>query len=204
MLFRRLRHKPLAARAGQPYVAAVQIRPEQPEDSSAVRQVHLSAFGSGHGPVVADLLDGLRAQPMTGCSLSLVATADHAVVGHVMFTRSLLDAPRRLVEVAVLSPVGVLPQHQRQGVGGALIRHGLAVLAERRVPLVFLEGSPAYYSRLGFEQGEPLGFRRPSLRTPERAFQVFRLPAHQEWMTGTLVYPQVWWDHDAVGLREAD
>ena len=43
-----------------------------------------------------------------------------------MFTRSLLDAPRRLVDVQVLSPLGVLPEHQRQGIGSALVRAGLA------------------------------------------------------------------------------
>ena len=76
------------------------------------------------------------------------------------------------------------------------------MLAERGVPLVFLEGPPSYYARLGFEQAEPLGFRKPSLRIPDRAFQVFRLPAYEPEMTGTLVYAQIWWDHDAVGLRD--
>jgi len=47
------------------------------------------------------------------------------------------------------------------------------------------------------------GFRRPSLRIPHDAFQVMLLPAYEEWMTGTLVYRQAFWDHDSVGLREA-
>ena len=33
-------------------------------------------------------------------------------------------------------------------------------------PLVFLEGSPAYYSRFGFVTATDLGFRRPSRRIP--------------------------------------
>jgi putative acetyltransferase len=68
--------------------------------------------------------------------------------------------------------------------------------------VVFLEGSPSYYSRLGFRPGAELGFRKPSLRIPDAAFQALPLPAHQAWMTGTLVYSQVFWDHDVVGLRE--
>ena len=71
------------------------------------------------------------------------------------------------------------------------------------VPLVFLEGAPGYYSRFGFEQGSELGFRKPSLRIPDAAFQVLRLPAYEQWMTGTLVYSEVFWRHDAVGLRES-
>jgi putative acetyltransferase len=73
------------------------------------------------------------------------------IVGHAMFTPSLLDAPRKLVPVSVLSPVGVLTRHQRQGVGSAIIHRGLEILTERSVPVVFLEGSPSYYPRFGFE-----------------------------------------------------
>lgn len=69
------------------------------------------------------------------------------------------------------------------------------------MPLVFLEGDPAFYRRVGFVAGGPLGFRKPSLRIPDGAFQVVRLPAHEAWMTGTLVYAETFWRHDAVGLR---
>lgn len=119
-----------------------------------------------------------------------------------MFTRSLLDAPRRLVEVQVLSPLAVLPGHQRRGVGAALVRHGVEILAARAVPLVFLEGDPAYYTRFGFVPGRDQDFRRPSLRIPEPAFQALKLPAYEAWMTGTLVYAKPFWQHDAVGLRD--
>jgi putative acetyltransferase len=102
----------------------------------------------------------------------------------------------------VLSPLAVLPQRHRQGIGSSLVRRGLEVLAERRTPLVFLEGSPPYYSRLGFAAAGGLGFRKPSLRIPDEAFMVARLPAYESWMTGTLVYSQTFWDHDLVGLRD--
>jgi putative acetyltransferase len=103
--------------------------------------------------------------------------------------------------VLVLSPLSVLPVRQGRGIGSALVRYALRELDERPEPLVFLEGSPAYYARFGFVPGAELGFRRPSRRIPRAAFQVLRLPTYEEWMTGTLVYHRVWWDHDAVGLR---
>lgn len=34
------------------------------------------------------------------------------------------------------------------------------------------------------------------------AFQVALLPAHEDWMVGRLVYREVWWAYDAVGLRD--
>jgi putative acetyltransferase len=173
------------------------IRLELPQDRSSVAAVHRAAFGGEHGDVVAALVEDLRPG-----ALSLVAVAGTgAVVGHVMFSHCYLDAPARLVDVLTLSPLGVLPAHQRQGAGSALVREGLRLLDQRDVPLVFLEGDPAYYGRLGFRAGHELGFRKPSLRIPDAAFQVVPLAAYEPWMTGTFVYAETFWRHDCVGLR---
>jgi putative acetyltransferase len=177
------------------------IRFELESDRAPIRAVHLAAFAN-RGDVVANLVDDLRRASTKGEGVSLVAEERGDVVGHVMYTPSLLDAPRQLVSVQVLSPVGVLPEWRRQGVGSRLIRRGLEILADRGVPLVFLEGAPDYYRRFGFEPGEPHGFRKPSLRIPDAAFQALRLPAYEPWMTGTLVYSETFWRHDAVGLRD--
>ncbi|WP_189704369.1 GNAT family N-acetyltransferase [Streptomyces anandii] len=179
------------------------LREELPGDRQDVREVHLRAFGD-HGPVVAGLVGSLRDMVTPENGLSLVAEQDGEVAGHVMFTRSLLDAPRRLVDVRVLGPLGVRPEFHKRGVGSALVRHGLEILAGREVPLVFVEGDPGYYSRFGFAPGGGLGFRKPSLRIPDGAFQVMGLPAYEPWMTGTLVYAEPFWRHDAVGLRDPD
>ena len=177
------------------------LREERPDDQQSVREIHVRAFGD-EGLVVADLVDSLRETITPTDGLSLVAEHDGQIVGHVMFTRSLLDAPRRLVEVQVLSPLGVMPEHHRRGIGSALVRQGLKALGERAVPVVFLEGDPGYYSRFGFASGRDLGFRKPSLRIPDAGFQAIRLAAYEPWMTGTLVYAEPFWQHDAVGLRD--
>jgi putative acetyltransferase len=157
-----------------------------------------AAFGE---EPVADLLDALR-ESDAWRDLSFVAEDNGEVVGHVSFTRGWLDASRRLVEVLVLSPLSVRPDRQRNGVGAALVRASLERLEAREEPLVFLEGSPAYYPRLGFVPGSTLGLTAPSTRIPALAFQVVTLPTYEPWMRGALVYPDVFWRHDSVGLRD--
>ncbi len=133
--------------------------------------------------------------------MSFVATVDDRVVGHVLLSATRVDAPRRIVDVLCLSPLGVVPEFQCQGIGTQLIAYALEAADSQGVPLVFLEGSPRYYGTRGFEGASGAGFRSPSLRIPEAAFQVARLSAHEPWMTGTFVYSEAFWAFDCVGLR---
>ncbi|MCW2792288.1 MAG: N-acetyltransferase [Nocardioides sp.] len=175
------------------------VRPETPADRDAVRRVVTEAFGDDGGQV-ADLVDLLDSSGATRASL--VAEADGEVVGHVQLSRAWVDARERLVEVLVLSPLGVLPARQRSGNGTALLAAAVSVARESGAPAVFLEGSPAYYSARGFARGSELGFERPSARIPDPAFQVVVFDAREEWMTGRLVYCEAFWALDCVGLRD--
>lgn len=173
------------------------IRPEQQGDQMSVRRVVETAFGD-HGAVVADLVDALARH----VELSLVAEVDGAVVGHVQLNRSWVDARERLVDVLVLSPLAVLPDHERGGIGAALVAAALEQANERGCPAVFLEGAPDYYGKRGFERASNRGFSRPSVRIPDAACQVAVLDGHEDWMSGALVYCDPFWANDCVGLRD--
>lgn len=173
------------------------IRAEQPDDVDATRSLVAAAFGDG---AIAELLDDLRAS-LAWLGLSFVAELDDEIVGHVAYTRAWVDDPNELVDVLVLSPLSIRPDHASKGIGTALVLESLDLMGERDEPLVFLEGDPGFYSRVGFVPGEPLGFRSPSSRIPTAAFQVRPLPGRPGRVTGALVYPDVWWRHDAVGIR---
>jgi putative acetyltransferase len=175
------------------------IRPERPSDRESVRRVVAAAFAD-EGPTITALVEALDASGRVVASL--VAEVDGSVVGHVQLNRSWLDAPRRLVDVLVLSPLSVEPGRQGQGIGGALVAAAIAAAGESGAPALFLEGSPAYYSARGFRRADGLGFERPSTRIPGAAFQVAVLPAHEAWMTGRLVYCDAFWELDCVGLRD--
>jgi putative acetyltransferase len=173
------------------------LRSEQASDVAAVREVVEAAFG---GPEVSALLDELRTS-IAWLDLSFVAELDGEIVGHVAFSRAWVDDPVELVQVLVLSPLSVRPDRAGRGIATALIAHAFDAIAERNEPLVFVEGDPAFYSRLGFVRGDMLGFRAPSVRIPPAAFQVRPLPGRPGFVSGALVYPDLWWRHDAVGLR---
>lgn len=185
-----------------PASAGLVIRRETPDDHREVREVHTRAFGDGVR--VPGLVEALRVAEAALAPMSFVAVVDDRVVGHVLLSATRLDAPRRIVDVLSLSPLGVVPEFQRQGIGTRLVAHALQAADSQGVPLVFLEGSPRYYGTRGFEAADAAGFRSPSLRIPEAAFQVARLSAHEPWMTGTFVYSETFWALDCVGLRDPE
>jgi putative acetyltransferase len=181
----------------------IQVRPEAEADTSAVEAIHHRAFGES-GKKIAALVRALRQAPAALAPISLVAVHGDIPIGHILLSAGRLDATSRLVNVFSLSPLAVDPTQQRRGIGAALIASALREADRREVPLVFLEGSPDYYGTRGFERASALGFRSPSLRIPDAAFQVARLSRFEQWMTGGFVYSEIFWTHDCVGLRAAD
>ena len=175
-----------------------EVREQTTADAGAVRRVITDAFRD-EGQV-ADLAEALRAR--TDTQASLVALEEEQIVGHTHLSISWLDAPTHLVEVLTLSPLSVAPSHQSRGVGTRLIGAAILAATALRVPLVFLEGDPAYYSRHGWVAATDLGFTPPSTRIPVAGFQVVTLETYDAAvMTGALVYNDTFWAHDRVGLR---
>lgn len=161
------------------------VRRELPGDEAAVHAVHTAAFGptSAGGEVpearLADLLRSDGALP----ALSLVAQIHGAVVGHVVCSRGTLgDAPS-----LGLGPIGVLPAHQRDGVGSALMHAVLGAADALGEPAVFLLGAPAYYRRFGFVLSAPLGLEPPMPNWAEH-FQVRTLTGWDRSTRGAFRY----------------
>lgn len=174
------------------------IRPEEPADPHAVTRVVTAAF-TGHGPEVAGLVQLLQRSGRS--RVSLVARDEGDVVGHVLLSIGWIDAPDRVADVLVLSPLAVAPAQQGRGIGTALVEAALEAARALEAPAVFLEGDPGYYSHRGFVRASALGFVRPSPRIPDAAFHVVLLDAHEQWMRGPLVYNDAFWQTDSVGLR---
>lgn len=125
-----------------------------------------------------------------------------AVAGVVGLSRVWIDARQALVEALLLSPLAVDPSLRGRGVGEALVKACVAHGDDVSAPVLVVEGDPNYYGRLGFSAATEHGLVRPSARIPAPACQVRLLRAHEKWMTGRIIYPDTWWRHDLVGLRD--
>ena len=127
------------------------------EDLESVLAVDRAAFGSEEeAELVRNLLNDPTAEPR----LSLLAIQEERAVGHILFTRADLDPELDLI-ASILAPLAVIPEYQKQGIGGSLIREGLAILGKRGVDLVFVLGHPSYYPCHGFKPAIPAGFEPP-------------------------------------------
>lgn len=139
----------------------VEIRHSVDSDRLDIAMIHTAAFGEKEGPVVAqlalDLFDDASARPL----LSLVAAESGRLIGHILFTRAGIAGADERLSVRILAPLAVLPGHHGMGVGGALIRQGLALLQQSGVHLVFVLGHPDYYPRSGFTPAGKAGFEAP-------------------------------------------
>jgi putative acetyltransferase len=122
------------------------------------------------GRLVDALRDSLRgAQDY----LSLVATIDERVVGHILFTPVTIEPPvdRR---IAGLAPMAVRPEHQRSGIGGQLIRAGLEECRRNGYVAVVVLGHPEYYPRFGFVPAHTFGLTC-EFPSPPEAFMAIEL-----------------------------
>lgn len=166
------------------------IRRETAADLAAIDAVHRAAFARSDGdtaPPEVDLVRRLRADRGWIPELSLVADADAdpagVVVGHVVCTVGSLGGD----PVLGLGPLGVLPTHQRRGVGHALMHAALGAADALRFPLVVLLGSADYYPRFGFVPAQSIGVIPPDPAWGEH-FQARRLHGWHPGVTGPFRY----------------
>ena len=144
------------------------IRAETENDHAAVYAVNASAFEL---PSEAILVDALRehAEPY----VSLVAELDGILVGHIMFSPVSLSGNPALMLMG-LGPMAVVPEHQREGIGSALIREGLERCRQLGVKGVVVLGHPAYYPRFGFRPSTQFGIDS-EYEVPEEVFMLMEL-----------------------------
>ena len=82
--------------------------------------------------------------------LSLVAVEDEKIVGHILFTKAVVQG----VEVLALAPLSVLPDYQNRGIGLSLMKEGHSIAHklgyEYSVQMLLLQHDIPYHNLLVF------------------------------------------------------
>jgi len=129
----------------------VEIREEHPCDITAIRDVNKRAFGQDQE---GNIVDALRSNG--DAWLSLVATLNGRVVGHIMYSPLSVGGD---MEGVALGPMAVLPEYQRQGIGSKLVEAGNRKLKDTGCPFVIVLGHANYYPRFGFRPASSHGIK---------------------------------------------
>ncbi|THV22913.1 GNAT family N-acetyltransferase [Peteryoungia ipomoeae] len=122
--------------------------------------------------------------------LSLSVTRDGRLAGHCLFTQAKLQG--KTETLALLGPLAVHPDDQRQGIGLNLIADGLSQLTARGIAQVLVLGDPAYYSKSGFHPAARVTPPFPLPAQWREAWQWQRLDGATQDLTGQLLLPQPW------------
>ena len=163
----------------------IQIRRECAADIDGIRAVNIAAFGSA---AEADLVEALRIE--TTPLVSLVAEAGGTIVGHIMFSPvTVVGSASRFM--MGLAPMAVVPARQREGIGSALVREGLAVCERLGVGAVVVLGHAAFYPRFGFAPASRFGLTC-EYDVPDDVFMAMELePGSLRGASGTMRYHRV-------------
>jgi len=127
----------------------IQIRETNKSDFNDIIEVEEAAFNRNDVVELAvDLLADQTAEPI----ISLLAFYKDEAVGHIIFSKAMIEGDTKNTLAYILAPLAVKPEFQKQGIGGLLIKKGLEILRQMGVKLVFVLGHDTYYPRHGFLQ----------------------------------------------------
>jgi putative acetyltransferase len=134
-------------------VSAALVRIPEARDRLAIHGIVERAFG---GPAEAMLVDRLVADGDK--VFELIAERDGRVVGHILFSRLLVENTGIAFDAVALAPLAVDPDFQRQGIGSTLVveaHERLKAVGER---LSIVVGEPDYYGRFGYRHDRAANF----------------------------------------------
>jgi len=131
----------------------VTLRDASDDDRDALRDLHRAAFPTDAQARITDaLLDGPDAP------LSVVAEHRGRVVGHVVLSIMVHEDEPGSRGLLAVGPVAVRPDHQRRGIGRALVREAVRQARDVRAGRLFVLGDPAFFRPLGFIPASAEGF----------------------------------------------
>ena len=161
------------------------IRKEKTEDYDAVYHVVKDAFKTAMHTDgnEQNLVVELRKSRSFIPELSLVAVEDKKIVGHILFTKALVNG----AEVLALAPLSVLPEYQNRGIGLSLIKQGHMTARELGYEYVVVLGHSRYYPKAGYVPASQYGIKAP-FEVEDENFMAVSLSGNQNRLNGIIEY----------------
>jgi putative acetyltransferase len=162
----------------------IQIRKETKEDFESIDEVNRQAFEQEfEGQMIRKIREGQNFIP----ELSLVASDETVIVGHILLSKIKIQGEREY-ETLALAPIAVKPQYQQKGIGKKLVRAGLKKAKEIGFGSVIVLGHSDYFPQFGFQRASQWKIKC-SFNVPDEAFMAIQLiPGDLEDKSGTVIY----------------
>ena len=173
-------------------IMAIHIRQEQSGDGPIICNLIKRAFA---GVLESDhreqfLVERLHQSSAFVPQLSLVGETEHKkIAGYILLTEVEIVSEERTAISLGVAPLAVLPQYQRQGIGGLLLQEAHRRAAMLEYGSAVLLGHQDYYPRFGYRRAIDFGIRFP-FDVPDECCMVIELQAKGlDGVCGTVRYP---------------
>ena len=163
----------------------LEIREENKKDFDEVYNVIKTAFKTAEHSDgnEQDLVVDLRKSDNFIPELSLVAIQDNKIVGYILFTQIEIGENKEIA----LAPLAVLPEYQKQGIGGKLINKGHDIAKKMGYHYSVVLGSDKYYTKFGYIQATNYEITAP-FEVPSKNFMAIKLNNTSKEIKGKVKY----------------
>ena len=169
------------------WVKELYVRGEKAADYDTITEINRLAFGRDDE---ANLVNAIRKTKSYEFGFSLVAIKEDVILGHVLFSKGFITHRGRRFKCLILGPIAVHPEHQRKGIGKALVNEGLERAKEVGFGAVIVVGDPAYYSAFGFKPALTMKLRT-TLKVPDENFMAKEISRNAlRGIIGTVMFPR--------------
>ncbi|WP_409253824.1 GNAT family N-acetyltransferase [Bacillus sp. SCS-153A] len=155
----------------------ISIRPEHPAEYSETEEVVYKAFYNEEFSDKQEhlLVNRLRKSEAFIPDLSFIAlNQNRKVIGHILLSKVTIIDGNNSAESLALAPVSVLPEYQRKGIGGKLIKTALIRAKELGYRSVIVLGHKDYYPKFGFQPASLWNIQAP-FDVPDDVFMALEL-----------------------------
>lgn len=142
------------------------------------------------GKVEKDLVREIRNSEYYVPQLDFVVEENQRLIAHCILSRFPLNKKHQ-DDLLMLSPVSVLPDKQKQGVGKMMLEKAIGIVTVMGFKGIIVEGDPNYYHQFGFKASTDFGIYASSKNVPPSHENVMALELSNDSlkeMTGEVDY----------------